>query len=528
MGSMNLANAGKYGSFLLFCVQLGCGRQLSPTQGWPVEAGATSTAGSGGTGGGVAQHGGQTSGLGGSGPAWAPDARLVESGTRLKAVLYTGGGTEVFRHFHDEKLGFDCEFVEAANGDVRCVPSTVAVLSYLDASCREPATFLDFGHLPKEGDWVRADAWGSAGSCPFSLPDFAETYRIGERVYDEQVPGNERQLVYGMVDSQCQVVTSRHGKIDPPVHRLIPVPREELVSARRQRWVASEQFNVVSLQAEDGASLTLGVETHDGAPCALQRDGRCVPHVPAIMEDVRAPYSHALDSSCSQPAYAIPIAERCGTPEYAVRFSETGQIRVHELAPANTVYSLLPGRFGTEYCTAVVEAPGTYFGLGADVTETLPQAIPVRLGEGPLWTESFTASKGLPPLGTGRPLQQQTFIDATGAPCQPVLAMDSTLRCLRTQNAVLQSSFWADADCTLRLSSLVLSADTNTRDLLEPEYTADGKLSGYHDLVPYSGPIYEASSGSCLRADPPEPHFYLPNRRSGFETLPVIEEVRRE
>ena len=112
---------------------------------------------------------------------------FAQSGSRVLALGYSSNEARLFRTFHDQELGFDCEFVsDAAGRDQRCVPTGKVTMVYTDASCTESATWADGGQQ-------RELAVGQAVSgklvvettCPGDAPTHRDAYRVGERLREE-------------------------------------------------------------------------------------------------------------------------------------------------------------------------------------------------------------------------------------------------------------------------------------------------------------------------------------------------------
>ncbi|MBW2736882.1 MAG: hypothetical protein JRH20_31250, partial [Deltaproteobacteria bacterium] len=62
---------------------------------------------------------------------------------RLRHVYYVADGTSRSDHLYDTHLGTPCHFIRAADGTMRCLPSRVASVSYLDSACTQPFSYLD-------------------------------------------------------------------------------------------------------------------------------------------------------------------------------------------------------------------------------------------------------------------------------------------------------------------------------------------------------------------------------------------------
>ena len=105
------------------------------------------------------------------------------SGTRLKArYASTPDGARIFLGWHDDELGFDCEFKKVEDGTKRCYPTEYSILLYRTADCTGVPVVMDdsskyfigwnsiedTNHLyKKEGAPFEADStyWFYGGIC---------------------------------------------------------------------------------------------------------------------------------------------------------------------------------------------------------------------------------------------------------------------------------------------------------------------------------------------------------------------------
>ncbi|MBW2736303.1 MAG: hypothetical protein JRH20_28275, partial [Deltaproteobacteria bacterium] len=88
---------------------------------------------------------------------------------RLRHVYIVADGTSRSDHLYDTQLGTPCHFVRAADGTMRCLPSRVASVSYLDSACAQPFSYLD---CPD------AAATHYVGSTNLSSVDYCWTTRV--------------------------------------------------------------------------------------------------------------------------------------------------------------------------------------------------------------------------------------------------------------------------------------------------------------------------------------------------------------
>ncbi len=130
-------------------------RQVDPPGSPDGVAGTTGGEGAGGSG---------ANGAGGGSGGSATRPRLVQSGSRLRAVVYRGadGSQHPTGAWFDTQLGVECTFRTASDGQIRCVPSALPFEPTLfqTAQCAGPVALLltacggaefDFFSLPQEG-----------------------------------------------------------------------------------------------------------------------------------------------------------------------------------------------------------------------------------------------------------------------------------------------------------------------------------------------------------------------------------------
>jgi hypothetical protein len=386
---------------------------------------------------------GRTAQVAGEGPSPEPTEALsfAKSGTRLKARGYAADDAELFRSLYDSKLRFDCEMVEAADGDgVVCVPKPVVAKIFLDASCREPATWQwPVGGLDNaaelDGNAVSVgEAWAGCETDP--LPH-REAFVVGEQVYSEDLNPGSWPDVYALQNGEC-VKSGPPAKEFPAVRRLTQLAEGELASARAETVPVGSDLQARRFVSRDGAELTVGVAGKDGVPCALQPDGLCVPGPVAtretpIRDNTTSGVYAALDASCQRPAFFQ--VSSCGEAEFGVE-QNAGETQTFRLEKPTAIFQRLPDSVPTEelrwVCQPLAEGvPRGFFAPGALVPRTqFPAAHEVQRGEGALhigWFAAGATEESLLQLVQG---PNAVFSDSHGQACDVVPASDGTLRCV--------------------------------------------------------------------------------------------------
>ncbi len=406
---------------------------------------------SGGSGGGGELGRGGASGGGPGGvaaPGGAPSMALepAQSGERLVALGYSSNETQVFKTFHDQDLGVDCDFVpDAARKLHRCAPSPRVALRFTDAACTEPAAEVwRYDPTPElgTGSLVSAEPNDPWSGCPGDAPPHRDTFVIGEKLTEEVVGGPPIPL-FALRDGRCETAPL-WGKVTPPIYALEPLPESELVAAERVSLAVSRELRVTRLVAEDGAALTVGVTLTDGTPCEFQPNGECVPEPIARSSVFQAGrFPDALNADCSVPAFLSPYPLSCGTPSYGVEGTLTAPGRVFAVEAATAAFHfgpVLPIADPPAYACSRVSAPdGVSHALAPsrDMTGTFPQARRVSRGSGPLHVDWFaTGDHLLLPvridLGRASPgvVPSGELLTADGQLCTVWPADDGTLRCV--------------------------------------------------------------------------------------------------
>lgn len=379
---------------------------------------------------------GRDTGTGAGGSADGPSTPapmaldFVRGGTRLLAMGYSSNEARVFRTFHDSQLDFDCEFVSAGEGsDERCVPRARVTVVYTDEDCTELAGWVDYGNGSDPGTAVSSAPRQVATSCPGQPPAPRGTYRLGEQISNE-VFGGPSVPLFERSESGCRTAQPP-GKVAPPTYRLIPLSEDELARGKRVSVDLGAGLRLVRLIGDDGAELNLGLTSNDGTPCALQRDGECVPEPiarPAPASEGK--FITALNADCSEPAYEAPYWANCGDAKYGVEDDGIQPLRVHALKKVTPYFSwqlALPITEALTYNCMRFDDGGVAppAAPDRDVTGTLPTAATVRLGDGPLYVDWYSRGQSqlLPVTGS--------FVNGAGEKCQITADVNGTERCAK-------------------------------------------------------------------------------------------------
>jgi len=366
---------------------------------------------------------------------------FVRGGSRLVKMGYSLNEARVFHTFHDQQLGFDCEFVSASEGDEeRCVPRRLVTVVYTDADCSEPAGWFTQLGDAEPGEAVSSAPRSPGTNCPGQPPPHRDAYRRGERLTEETI-GSPRSQLFERSESGCRSAQPP-GKVTPATYRLTPIDERELVRAERVSLDVGGGLRLTRLIADDGAALNLTMTSRDGIPCEVQRDGECVPEPiarPAVENSGK--FSTALDADCSSPAFEAPYWANCGDPKYGVEDDGEHPPRVRVLEKANAWYSwqlTLPVTDPLSYSCIRYDASGvvTPSAPGRDVTGTLPTAGKLRRGTGPLYVDWYGLgpSELVPVLADFRRaspgvVPAPAFVNEAGQPCEIRAADDGTERC---------------------------------------------------------------------------------------------------
>jgi hypothetical protein len=357
----------------------------------------------------------------------------------------------VFRTFHDQQLGVDCEFVPSADGaDQRCVPTSQVTVVYSDTACSEAVAWKVQASDFKEGDLVSGAFPGVPSNCAGqSLPNRA-AYRVGPKLSDETLPTPDAGP-YEVRAGECQHAYPP-AKLTPATYSLVPIADSELARGRLVSVRITDSLRLTRLIADDGAELSLHATDNLGDPCEFQRDGECVPEPIARPASVAVPgrFWSALSSDCSVPAFQGPYTADCGDSKFGIGDDAAGQPRIYTVEPTNAAFSWtymeLPSPDNWTY--SCMPASSDITGLMApsrDVTGTLPSVGQQRTGQGVLHVDYYSSAGSQllpvqvdPSQASPGVVPRAAFVNDAGNPCQIMSADDGTERCVfRDQSGVV-------------------------------------------------------------------------------------------
>jgi len=464
--------------------------------------------GSGGdeaTGGGGPSSGGQGSGaeggMGGSSDcAIAEGDRgtmpVAESGTRLKVMtLEVEGAPPAFRGFYDTELEVPCDFVEATDGQLRCLPRDPEGYEsqpFADAECTRAFAFMPSACL---GRFKRLHMQDCSG-------------RYGVRSLEEL---NETTPRYQSIDGDC---TDSGYSVEPADGVLVEgdeLDPETFVGGTVTRVPGDCNATVLVLEADDGARAPYGIEqTRDHIQCAsLQPDSSrtCYPAFGAFV-----PPSELFSSpTCEGEALALgywfqdPTCREPAAIENGAEMLHVGAR--HE----GDVYQ----SFG-EDCSQETNASAFY-----EIGEVIPAESFPFLDVRPSGTGRLRPylvyENDRPLIDLNALLSFETFYDTESeTECRAVRFDDGVYRCIpsRGGNIPLLGDVFLDDACSDRVSMCTYECDDQIllHEVPPVDCTTEPVWSGVfqHDAVVSSGNAFFSGDGAfCTESSVfPEQNFW--------------------
>lgn len=242
---------------------------------------------------------------------------FYRSGSRLRARVIQGDGLPVFETFVDTQKNLDCDFRETADGALRCLPSQVTGVGFLDDQCTMPAAVVDdctagFGFAQVDertsgcGVTIRA---AELRPIEASLP--AAPY------WDKQA------------DGQCVMQTLGPGQQLRGVGA--PVPLTDFVAGHTVDEAPIASLRRRRVVGDDGSELALPELTDAArdAPCQADRLAPpdtplsipttlyCAPEAVAYAD---AQYGPFTDASCTELAASDARPASCPAPVAVMRY----------------------------------------------------------------------------------------------------------------------------------------------------------------------------------------------------------------
>ncbi|MEJ7597265.1 MAG: hypothetical protein WKG01_05080 [Kofleriaceae bacterium] len=389
------------------------------------------------------------------------------SGTRLKLTwLEAVGGARVFKELYDAERGEPCQIVPGAGGTLLCAPIGLgAQIAYADASCTQPvvrariaddcamqpryATEFDqesscdssvLTRLHTVGaPLVRASRYWtmSRGSCVGGgedQPDFG-TYALGDGVSLDQLA----QLTLGAPEG-AGVRLQQRSYVSSDGMRL-PMVRHDAALGVECFFESERRTRQCSL----GGPASLGSESSDPA---------CESHLATSRKD------------CPAPVYAVESLSDACPGEAARSFAIGAQ------APASPLYTS-----SGDSCVATQANPGLdYYRVGATPVDLMELEPRLEGADARIRNLAFTSTEG----GQWHD-RYNVFDTGLDTMCSLQTQPDGSIGCLPggRANAVVSTSYYLDASCTLPIS-LVFVPDVAARcgDLPLPRFATQYAFHG--------------------------------------------------
>lgn len=427
--------------------------------------------------------------LAGVGPACGDNIRMIESGTRLEAIVDVGGeGAESIAYYRDRELGIDCAFVPDTNDDWRCLPrATVELAGFADASCATPIVECrDCGES-------RVAVLFEPGCTGLS----AHPLRLAE---------TEKPAFIAVGDACVS------ANFPPGTYYTASVQAgDDYVMAAFEDHPISAQLGTRALVTPDGAHELFhhGFERTGGRDCSFFGGitGRCLPGTVARTE-LGAAYFFADAGCSSRVAFS---SATCSPPTHA-RFE--GAIHaVSSLAePAFERSPVDSSCFPSEEAVA-------FFAIGP-VDAKLPVANVIALGSGAA-RPVYYATGGSPIAFANR------WVDVDGMSCTPLATTDGR-RCIGRSLSLFGSMLrYADAGCSIELApnpesdlyALRWAGATSAR-----EVTRASTIASVHALRAYPATeMYEMRDGVCTLSPEPAVLMAFVGPALDLQKFPIVE-----
>lgn len=469
--------------------------------------------GAGGTGG--------SGGAGGGGGATAVEG-LYGSGSRLSAVFIDGGeGAEQFVHFYDATLDQDCNFAEAADGTVRCLPTALWTLAYADASCTEPVLV--------------------SSACDATPPQHIATHivetcqtdHLARR--DAYTVGDTATLteVYKSDGSGC-VADATFDDTTMTVHALTAADPSTFAAATITSVEVDDGLGQRVATAEDGAYRVLGAYN-------VARDEACRANTAGagmvcLSENLAYGFNHSTSATCATQDVAYTETDAsCGEPQAVLKrtypnddLCEVPNVTVHAVGDALDAGAVYSDASGT--CVAANEPGSRFFEIGGEAADgVLPKLTLAEAGAGRLTIQHVSTA-----AGTLVATQNGTWQDTQREEaCSSYATTDGT-RCLPAMSLVLDTGtgYYADDQCSVQ----VLLAASTACASAPPAYVgvlatpvdscASGALDAIYSLgAEHTGAVYQGDSTSCVQGTFENVAFYEIGAQITLDAFAPLEEA---
>ena len=229
----------------------------------------------------------------------------IVSGSRLKQVWFRGGGAALPRHTVDTELDAECSFETAADGTLRCLPTTGTAVVFSDSDCGN-ALLLSYPNA----------------ECEAVAPRFGKLRGPGEdcagdrtRVFEAEGAADAPEALYEMLDGECVSRSLNDGAEYTSAAEADP---DAFVSGERVVDDRSEQVGVQWIHSADDGWFPEGmVNLARGEACQAleQTEGDapgyyCVSNPAFAYEEGNYGYT---DSSCE--SLAANVNDSCVATE---------------------------------------------------------------------------------------------------------------------------------------------------------------------------------------------------------------------
>jgi hypothetical protein len=433
-------------------------------------------------------------------------ATFVVSGARLKAQYFVGGGMRKFNTLIDTEFGLACQFRRlASDGSIRCVPGTAGISYFSDPECLQ-GVYVRTAEcdLRPGGFAVRYTAAPTSCEADFET---VESYRVGDVVEPAQI--------YHLQSGEC--VPADVTGIE--VLEAQVMAADEFVRVEPVTLDVGGGLVARRIRAEDGAELTLDLQSMAGVPCRMVQDV-CVPAGAAA-----AGTSYA-DEMCSELVGHVYNTTKCGEPTHAYAAQKLGDTCFVDgpvwpvIGSIDPVYSLSTGE-----CAVRPPDDGfEYYELGEPSTEGLPKLTLGEFGESELRAKVYLGASGAIAANVPR------IFTAEGTPCY-MAPVPGGQRCLPRVVYSANVAGYADAACTESVYSTNAPCAGEAAPLLgdygeRPAACEPAPLTALSEAIPLAGSLFSLNGTDCVATKKTEGvAYYTAGKTLEFESFAEISTV---
>lgn len=419
-------------------------------------------------------------------------------------------GNEQLHGWHDTQLSLDCSFLQAGDGELRCVPwPTQAYVSeniFSDAACTTPALYDGQSQcatfVPKVASQV------TMNGCVSRLRTFMVGAKLSSTTYYSRTTAG--------------VCTGSTLPSSAALYAITEVPSSNLVKGALVMPSPASGIGQVTVTTPDGARGFHQLRDMGGGfdcgPAGVAGDeARCRPTTVGFRADTFG------DAACTQdlvltyagctPKYANVVTEAgCG---YASRFFTFG-------AKASSAYAR---NASTNACAAtMVASMFDAYVRGAEVPMGTFVPGQVRTSAGRLAFRTFDWPGGASSPYGWRDTQ-------LGAECNAFsLASDGSRRCIPTAYDLYTLGYYADAACTQPVVSSARAGCTAAyaTDTTDACLLRNGRTRVLRVGVPHTGPLFSKSATGCVQSSvsPAWRHFTTTGELAPSAMAPLTDVLR--